>query len=358
MPLSEARRLKALPEPAIAVALVGPGRVGQALLAKFRRQQADRRLVAIANSRQMLLGSDLDHCAWTGESAHVRSDTDLDQMIAWLQRFAGAKAVVIDATASREVADRHADWLRRSLSVVTANKWALAADELRWQSLKAAWQQQPEGYQASATVGAGLPVLSTLTRLGRCGETIHAFGGALSGSLNFLCGRINAGVAPSWALNEALSAGLTEPDPRQDLDGLDVARKLVILARAAGYQLDLSEVRIDSLVASEHAALPLGDYLSAGDEFDAHWHLCAGRAPGQGDRFVHVGRFDADKGARVGLERVESNHPLAGLTGAANLVEIYTDCYGELPLTVAGPGAGTEVTALALWADLEKLANS
>lgn len=358
MPPSEARLTKAVPEPANVVALVGPGRVGQALLARFRPEQTEHRLVAIANSRHMLLGRDLDKYAWTDASTHGRSDTDLDQMADWLQHFAGAKAVIVDATASREVADRHAEWLRRGFHVVTANKWALAADELRWQSLNSAWQHNPVGYQASATVGAGLPVLSTLTRLRQSGETIHAIGGALSGSLNFLCGQVSAGATPSQALSEALGAGLTEPDPRQDLDGLDVARKLVILARTAGHQIGLHDVQVDSLVSTEHQALPLADFLSARDQFDAHWQRCAERAPGQGTRLVHVGHFNTERGARVGLERVATNHPLAGLTGAANLVEIYSDCYRQLPLIVAGPGAGTEVTALALWADLRQLANS
>ena len=342
--------------PEVAVALVGPGRVGRALLKRFRPGTGAPRLVAIANSSRMLLGADLDEDAWlTADDEHEHS-ADLSQLVAWLERSARGQAVLVDATASAEVAEYHADWLKRGLTVVTANKWALAAPSLRWQALERERLRDPTRYQAAATVGAGLPVLSTLDRLRQSGETVHGVGGALSGTMSFLCGRISAGLGPSDAVVEAMNAGLTEPDPRNDLDGLDVARKLVILARAAGYPLVLEDVEVDSLVPPELREGTVEQFLQQPDVLDKHWQHCVNQAGGTGELIAHVGRFDSSGKARVGLERIEPGHLLAGLQGAGNLVEIRTGCYGEQPLVIAGPGAGIEVTALALWSGMQQSA--
>ncbi len=358
MLLSEARCPRLEPDPGTVVALLGPGRVGGALLKRFRHQSDSPRLVAIANSCEMLLGRNLGEQDWLNDGDSDRTETSLNRMVAWLQQFDGANAVVIDATASREVARHHAEWLKQGLAVVTANKWALAAEENYWHALNDLWQQDRSRYLASATVGAGLPALPTLLRLRQAGETIHAVSGALSGTMTFLCRRVGAGISPSEALAEAIDAGLAEPDPRHDLDGLDVARKLVILARASGYRLSLNEIQVTSLVPPRLRQVPLPEFLAARDEFDAFWQDCVDQAQGQGGQIALVGCFKAEESARVGMQRIDTDHPLSTLSGAANLIEIRTDCYRAAPLWVAGPGAGIEVTALALWSDLLQSANA
>ncbi|TVQ41659.1 MAG: homoserine dehydrogenase [Wenzhouxiangella sp.] len=344
--------------PAAAVALLGPGRVGRALLSRFERTQGRLRLAAVANSSEMLLGTDLIEPDWSAAGADSRTDTDLDQLVHWLEGLDCSRSIIIDATASPEVARRHAGWLKRGLAVVTANKWALAAPVLQWQALEREWRRDSARYQASATVGAGLPVLSTLDRLRQAGERIEAVGGALSGTMTHICRQVSAGTKPSTALASAVEAGLTEPDPRHDLDGLDVARKLVILARASGHSLTLEQVDVDSLVPPELADGPVEHFVSGLESLDKHWQRCVDKAPGSGALIAHVGRFDPSGKARVGLERIEPGQLLASLQGAGNLVEIRTGCYREQPLVIAGPGAGVEVTALALWSGVQLSANA
>jgi len=258
---------------------------------------------------------------------------------------------VVDATASDSVADCHPRWLAHGVHVVTANKLGSGVDESRATSIVHAQQRTGARYGDSATVGASLPLLSSLRALVRGGDRIHRIEGVLSGSLAWLCNRFDGSRPFSALVREACLAGYTEPDPRIDLSGEDVRRKLLILARAAGIAISPDRIRVASLVPMALARLPAS-------EVDAHLvelgqplaeHLAAARASGDSLRFI--ARVDATT-ARAELVALPADHPLGVGTGTDNCVAIHSDRYPRQPLLIQGPGAGAEVTAAALLDDV------
>jgi homoserine dehydrogenase len=262
--------------------------------------------------------------------------------------------IVVDATASDVVASRHADWLSRGVHVVTANKLGNGADLLRAQAIARAQREGGAHYGDAATVGAGLPLLRSIRELVAGGDRIHGVEGVLSGSLAWLFDRYDGMRAFSGFVREARDAGYTEPDPRIDLSGEDVRRKLLILARAAGLALEAHEVQVDSLVPAALVAAD-GDALDAAlpaldgplrERFQQAWR--------DGARLRFVGGFDA-QGARVGLRALPADHPLCGGSGTDNRVAIASDRYRSQPLVIQGPGAGAEVTAAALIDDVLRI---
>lgn len=268
--------------------------------------------------------------------------------------------IVVDATASDAVAGHHARWLRRGVHVVTANKLGAGAGLARARDLAQAARAGDARYGDAATVGAGLPLIRSIRELARGGDRIHAVEGVLSGSLAWLFHRYDGTRPFSACVREARAAGYTEPDPRIDLSGEDVRRKLLILARAAGLPLEADAVRVDSLVPRPLAG-------AAPDAVDARLpeldddllaRLRDARARGAVLRFV--GRFGADAdgvvSAEVGLRALPPDHPLCGGNGTDNRVAIASDRYREQPLVIQGPGAGAEVTAAALLDDVLAIA--
>ncbi len=270
--------------------------------------------------------------------------------------------IVIDATASEFVADRHAQWLAQGIHVVTACKLGQGTSLTRWQAIRAGCALGDAHYGDSATVGAGLPLLRSLRELQVGGDRIHAIAGVLSGSLAWLFNRYD-GMRPFSALvRQARDAGYTEPDPREDLSGEDVRRKLLILARASGYALESDAVEVASLVPAELASLAKHDVDAALPALDASLRERYAQAYRNGEKLRFIARLEcSDDGsvrARVGLESLSPDHPLAGGAGTDNRVAIWSDRYRGQPLVIQGPGAGAEVTAAALLDDVLRIANS
>ena len=263
--------------------------------------------------------------------------------------------LVIDATASDTVAGWHPEWLQRGIHVVTANKLGNGGDLARAQAIVDA-QKSGARYGDSATVGAGLPLLRLIRELVAGGDRIHTVEGVLSGSLAWLLSRYDDTRPFSDLVRAARDAGYTEPDPRQDLSGEDVRRKLLILARAAGLPLEARDIKVSSLV-------PQALQDASVEEVDAR--LTALDAPLR-ERFVNayrndarlcfVGRFDAERGASVALRALPLSHPLASGLGTDNRAAIFSDRYREQPLVIQGPGAGATVTAAALLDDVLRIA--
>ncbi|MCA0394637.1 MAG: homoserine dehydrogenase [Proteobacteria bacterium] len=338
--------------PAARVALLGTGVVGAAVVERYQRLQRS--------------GVALPAFAWISNSrVQVACDGAPDAAIAQARsapRRAGGVPpwaegeglrdgdIVIDATASDTVADWHPEWLLRGIHVVTANKLGAGAALARAQAIADA-QRSGARYGDAATVGAGLPLLRQVRDLVAGGDRIHAVEGVLSGSLAWLLSRFDGRQPFSALVREARDAGYTEPDPREDLSGEDVRRKLLILARAAGLSLERHDVAVAPLLPpalrdaadarSAEALWPLLDPV-----LEAH-RLAAERS---GGTLCFLGRFDAD-GARVGLHALPPSHPLAAGDGTDNRVAIFSDRYRTRPLVIQGPGAGAEVTAAALLDD-------
>lgn len=341
----------------IAVVLLGTGVVGGALLKLLNTPAAAAvRLVGAANSRRQQ--TDLARLAQRNLRERLRGEGDPRDdaaLFAALDASGAAAKVIIDATASATLAARHAEWLAQGYHVVTANK-ALAGGELAgWRALQAALAYGAR-YGDAATVGAGLPVLSTLRRLRGCGDSLLTLEGVFSGSLSYLFNQYDGSRPFSALLAEARALGYTEPDPRSDLSGEDVARKLLILARHAGFALGSDEVEVESLVPPALRELDTAAFLDRLAELDAPLAERHAQARARGHVLRFLARLNQRGRARVGLVEVPATHPAARLYGTDNQFALTTTRYNTQPLVIQGPGAGPEVTAQALLGDVLALA--
>ncbi len=356
----------------LSVGLIGPGQVGQALLKQMfdasPRLRAgtnlDLRIRAIAGSRKMA-HSDLGFASDSDAlSAYQQSDTALE-----LDQFADSvlaehlpHAMIVDCSASDAVAQHYAGWLARGIHVVTPNKNAGSGDQQRFDLIRANAEQAKFRYEA--TVGAGLPVISTLRDLLDTGDQIASIEGMFSGTLAYLFNRFDGSLAFSALVNEAKKLGYTEPDPRDDLSGKDVARKLVILAREMGLKVSLIDVEVESLVPAVLADASVEEFMRRLPEFDAPMQakLDTARANHSVLRFVAKLVPPLQPGARakltVSLQSLPNTHAFAHVALTDNIVQFQTARYCANPLIVRGPGAGPEVTAAGVFADVLRIASS
>jgi aspartokinase/homoserine dehydrogenase 1 len=334
--------------------LLGTGVVGGALLKLLNTSAAASvRLVGAANSRRQ----QTDAVSLASRSLREQLNTrqgdlrDDAALLAALDASDATAKVIVDATASVALASCHAQWLARGYHVVTANK-ALAGGELPgWIALQAAVTNGGR-YGDSATVGAGLPVLSTLRRLRGCGDALLTLEGVFSGSLSWLFNQYDGSRPFSELLREARRLGYTEPDPRSDLSGEDVARKLLIIARNAGFALGTDEVDVQGLVPESLRALDTESFLGRLEELDEPLARLHAEAKSHGCVLRFLARLNQRGRARVGLTEVPLTHPAARLYGTDNQFALTTTRYNAQPLVIQGPGAGPEVTAQALLGDL------
>jgi aspartokinase/homoserine dehydrogenase 1 len=264
--------------------------------------------------------------------------------------------VLIDCTASDGVAGEYGGWLDRGIHVVTPNKRANAGDLAYYQRLRRANRAVGAHYLYETTVGAALPVVQTLRDLVQTGDEVHEIEGVLSGTLSFLFNALDDRTSFSALVERARALGYTEPDPRDDLSGIDVARKVVILAREAGLPLSLADVAVDSLVPEALRGGSIADFLAALPAHDAAMEARRRAAPDAGRVLRFVGRVTGDGKASVQLREYPVAHPFARIELTDNVVLFRTGRYRDNPLVVQGPGAGREVTAAGVFADLLRLA--
>ncbi|MFC4727183.1 bifunctional aspartate kinase/homoserine dehydrogenase I [Coralloluteibacterium thermophilus] len=351
----------------VSIGVIGTGNVGTALLAQFADTLArlrstanlDLRVRAIANSRRMRLSdAPLDAEALRAGVDFDPTPVDLDAFAAHVRSSALPHAVIVDCSASAEVAARYADWLAAGIHVVTPNKQAGSGDWTRYAAIREAALRSGARFRYEATVGAGLPVIQTLRSLLDTGDALLSIEGILSGTLAWLFNRYDGSRPFSALVREAHAQGFTEPDPRDDLGGIDVARKVVILAREAGWPLTLDRVEVEGLVPPALAALPREAFLARLEELDAPLaaRLAAARAEGRVLRYL--ARLDRDGTARVGLAAVDPADACAQGRLTDNLVQFRTRRYAENPLVVQGPGAGPDVTAAGVFGDLLQIAHA
>jgi len=338
----------------VAIALLGSGVVGSALLRLLATSAANGlHLVGVANSRTQVAASRGLVPARAGEalSAATQARAD-DDLILALEASGAAERAIVDATASTQTAACHAQWLAAGLHVVSANKAALGDALAGWRAVRSGARLGLVHYGDAATVGAGLPVLSTVRRLRECGDRLLALEGVFSGTLSWLFNHYDGSRPFSQLVREARTLGYTEPDPRVDLGGTDVARKLLILARSAGHAIDAGDVVIESLVPEALRDVGVETFLARFAGFDAALEARRADAARRGCVLRYLARVDESGIARVGLAEVEPTHPTARLAGTDNLFALTTQRYRTQPLVIQGPGAGPEVTAQALLGDL------
>lgn len=343
------------------LALLGSGTVGQAVLDRLQQWHSTGhdqglRLVYAANTRLALHDSEGLCPALTRSRLAAAPACASGCERGAIARALGSRGVriLIDATADNNVARGHPELLRSGIHVATACKLAIGTSLELWKQIRSACAERGAGFGDRATVGAGLPLLRSIRELRTGGDRIHAVAGIMSGSLAWLFDRFDGSRPFSQLVREARQAGLTEPDPRDDLSGEDVRRKILILGRAAGFALDSHEVEVESLVPESVRAVPL--HLLDGElwQLDAPLAGLVDDARRQDKRLRFVARLENGR-ARVGIEAIGSCNPLAGGAGTDNRVAIWSDRYASQPLVIQGPGAGPEVTAAALLDDVLSL---
>merc|ERR1719217_1523983 len=270
-------------------------------------------------------------------------------------------AIIVDATASEAVSDFYPVWLGKGVHVVTPNKKAGSGDLKRWQQCKAAMAETGAQWGDETTVGAGLPILNTLrTDLLGTGDKVKTIEGIFSGTLSYLFNVFKPGMKFSDVVTDAKEKGFTEPDPRDDLSGTDVQRKVVILARELGLKLELDDVPVKSLVPDKlgnwqpPAGAPLADaFIDELKSFDAEMTALIAEADAAGEVLRYVGSINVKEGtASVKLGRFPKDHPFAGTQFADNIAAFNSKWYSPRPLVVQGPGAGASVTAAGVFGNV------
>ena len=349
----------------LSIGIIGPGSVGKVLLDQLAGQRErlaaqlhiDLRVRGIMSSKTMKLADTsiaLDR--WREEIMQGVVPADYARCFAHLKVDHLPHTVIIDCSASQGVADRYHDWLAAGVHVITPNKKANSGPLAYYESLKAARRHSGAHYLYEATVGAGLPVIQTLRDLRETGDDIASIEGIFSGTLAYLF-NVYDGTEPFSAIvRDAKERGYTEPDPRDDLSGTDVARKLIILGREMGLKLEMSDVRVESLVPGDLTGGSSEDFLAQLPRYDGQMAQRYSAAKARGRVLRYVGRLTAAGAATVGLEELEVRHAFANIALTDNVVRYSTARYCDNPLIVQGPGAGPAVTAGGVFADLLRLA--
>ena len=350
-----------LSDQTISVGVIGPGTVGSAFLDQLAgarqrllsESRLDLRVRAIANRTKLLTGErgiDLRH--WRDAMAAVpTSGVDLDAMTAFVQSDAYPHTVIIDMSSSEDVAARYPEWIKRGIHIITPNKKAGSGPIDRYRRI----QSGPAHFLYETTVGAALPVLHTLRDLRRTGDIVTGIEGILSGTMAYLFNAYDGTRPFSEIVREARDLGYTEPNPQDDLSGMDVARKVVILAREIGIELSLEDLSIESLVPDPLTGSPVDAFLDGLQTLDGAMEDRFRSAKNAGRVLRYVGTLHADGTAKVGLSAYPDTHPFARIALTDNIIEFKTHRYNKNPLVIQGPGAGPELTAGGVFADLLRL---
>lgn len=348
----------------LSVGIIGPGTVGEVLLEQIASQserlreqfKIDLRVRGILGSKRMVLGdTGIALGTWREQYEHSTVPADLERFLEHVRVDYLPHTVLIDCTASGDVAARYPEWLRAGVHVITPNKKANSADMAFYRALQEARRAGAAHYLYEATVGAGLPVVHTLRDLRETGDEIASIEGIFSGTLAYLFNIYDGRTPFSDIVRDARQRGYTEPDPRDDLSGMDVARKLIILGREMGLELELSDVRVESLVPAGLERGSIEEFMTRLPRSDAAMRERFEAARDKGRVLRYVGRLGADGQASVGLVEFDADHAFANIALTDNVVRFATRRYCDNPLIVQGPGAGPEVTAGGVFADLLRL---
>ncbi|HEY3644804.1 MAG TPA: aspartate kinase [Gammaproteobacteria bacterium] len=336
------------------------GRVGGALLrliaterARLAAESCLELHVSLALNRSLAVWRDPD-AAWR-ETRLARRAGDWPAL---LQRFSAPPGpkLLVDCTASAEVAEQYLPLLRAGVGVITANKIADSGSSAHYRDLRTAAASSGAPYRNETTAGAALPLLAPFADLRASGDEVRRVEAVLSGTLSFVFQRLNAGLPFSAAVREARELGYAEPHPAEDLKAQDSARKLLILLREAGMPIEPGDISVQGLSpASLDAESDPERYLAGLEAYDQAWGARVAASRRQDLRLVCLAEYDG-RGARIGVTEVPAADPFAGLGPGENLVRAWTRRYQPVPLSIAGPGAGTEVTAGGLLTDILKAA--
>jgi aspartokinase/homoserine dehydrogenase 1 len=359
--------------------VVGAGTVGSRLLEQLKQQseylsekmRLSVRVVGLANSRRMIFDEDgIDLTGWReklndaaesgiSEDRRVGFAAETKDQISYFTDLIIEKnlrnSIFVDITASREVVETYPKLLAKSVSVIACNKIACSSEFAEYQNLKDLAREFNTAFLFETNVGAGLPVINTLNDLMRSGDKINRIEAVLSGTLNFVFNNYDGSRSFSTVVRQAQAEGYTEPDPRLDLSGTDVARKILILAREAGFQLEMADIENKSFLPESCLQGGVEDFYAEMEKHESYFRELLENAKSRDLSLKYIASFD-DGRASVGLQSIDKTHNFANLSGKDNAVLFYTNRYAEQPLVVKGAGAGADVTAAGVFADIIRAA--
>jgi len=349
----------------ISVGIIGAGVVGGTLLDQILQQQArlaerfglDLRVRAIARSSRMLLGERrIDLNNWRDDLNKSEVAVDFAAFDDHVHAEHLPHAVIIDCTADESIANRYAGWLARGIHVITPNKKAFSSSQTYYEAIRDAAEEGGSHYFYETTVGAALPIIKTIRDLVDTGDSIRSVKGILSGTLAYLFNVYDGSKPFSEIVVDARNSGYTEPDPREDLSGMDVARKLTILARELGQKIEIGDFPVQNLIPEALRDSSVGEFLERLADYDDEMLQQYNAAKAEGKVLRYIATLNAAGEAEVGLKTVSEDDAFSNMQLTDNLVQFSSERYSQNPLVIQGPGAGPEVTAGGVFGDLLRLA--
>ncbi|NOR28501.1 MAG: bifunctional aspartate kinase/homoserine dehydrogenase I [Lutibacter sp.] len=346
--------------------VVGVGNVGGKLLEQIKQQQQylidnlkiQVRVIALTNSKKMLFNEDgIDLKNWK-TPLHNAESLDMNLFHEKVTELNYRNSIFVDNTANESISNLYADYLKKSVAVVTCNKIACSSNYSNYLNLKKLAREYNAPFLFETNVGAGLPIIDTLKNLIASGDKVTKIQAVLSGSLNFIFNNFNTDTSFYEVVEQAGVEGFTEPDPRIDLSGVDVMRKILILARESGTKLELNNIENDSFLPKLSLdADSVTDFMETLKSESTHFNKIQENAEKNNCRLKYVAEFDNGI-AKVGLKEIPSDHPFYNLDGSDNIVLFFTERYSQQPLIIKGAGAGADVTASGLFADIIRMGNN